>query len=127
MPKTTKEATSGSEERQRGLFIRARVSAEEKAEVLAKAEAAGMTEGTFVRVQCLANPKTRAARRPPVEVRTLARLLGELGKVGSNLNQIAKAANSDKAVNREALETALAEVRGMVPAILEAMGRKGGA
>jgi len=132
MPKPvqpTKRAkpTSGSEARQKALFIRARVSPEEKAAVLATAEKAGLTEGAFVRVQCLAEPKTRAAKRPTVETKTLARLLGELGKVGSNVNQIARVANSDKRIVAAEAEATLAEVRRLVAAILQAMGRKGGA
>jgi hypothetical protein len=65
----------------------------------------------------------RAVRRPPVERRELARLLGHLGKVGSNINQLAYAYNRDRLV------PALAELVGirrdvgeMRAALLRALG-----
>jgi|WetSurMetagenome_2_1015567.scaffolds.fasta_scaffold876866_1 hypothetical protein len=115
---------SGSEKRQKALFILARVNEAEKLEVTAKAEKAGMTEGEYVRRQCLTAPTTRAARRPTVETAALAKATGELGKVGSNLNQIARLANSEKRMIEGEIRAVLAEVRQAVAAILAAMGRK---
>jgi len=63
-------------------------------------------------------------RRPHVERKELARLLGHLGKVGSNLNQLAHA------FNRNGLVPGLAElnlIRGHVvemrDALIKALGR----
>ncbi len=78
---------------------------------------------SYLRQQGLTKPKTRSMRRPAIEQELLARVLGQLGKIGSNLNQIAHAANMDEQPGLE-LDLALAELRGLVPVILEAMGRR---
>lgn len=122
-----KSKPSGSEKRQKNLFIRGRVNEEEKKEVVEKASKAGMTEGEFVRSRCLDKVKTRAARRPTVELENLSRLLGELGKVGSNLNQIAKTLNAGGWASGNEVNKALRELQGVSAAILDAMGRKAGA
>jgi len=66
----------------------------EFAQLEAAAERAGMTIGGYMRHQCLGNAGPRAARRPPSSAPELAQLLAQLGKCGSNLNQIARALNS---------------------------------
>lgn len=53
----------------------------------------------------------------------LAKALGQLGKVGSNLNQLARAANLDRAERVEAMLT-IAALRELLPAFLEALGRR---
>lgn len=55
-----------------------------------------MTVSAFMRHQCFGTAGPRAVRRPPVEWKALAQLLGELGKCGSNLNQIARALNQGR-------------------------------
>ena len=61
----------------------------EFAELEEAASRAGLTRASYQRVQSLATPKTRSTRRAPIERETLAKVLGQLGKIGSNLNQIA--------------------------------------
>jgi hypothetical protein len=100
-----------------------RLSAEEAAELDQAASRAGVTMPSYLRQQGLTKPKTRSMRRPAIEQELLARVLGQLGKIGSNLNQIAHAANMDEQPGLE-LDLALAELRGLVPVILEAMGRR---
>jgi hypothetical protein len=62
-------------------------------------------------------------RRPPVERQELTRLLGELGHVGANLNQIAHAANSGFPVVRSELMKALSGLAAVRDAIMSALGR----
>lgn len=124
MPEEKGKRPSGSERRQRQPHIDFRVSAEEKTEIEKAAERAGLDVGGYARAQCLAAPKTRAARRPTVETKGLARAVAELGKVGSNLNQIARVANSEKRIIEAEIRAVLSEVRQAVAAILAAMGRK---
>lgn len=107
---TARKARSGSETRQRGGVARMRLSAQEQAQLEAAAERAGMTVSSFMRHQCLGSAGPRAVRRPPVERAALAQLLGQLGKVGSNLNQIARALNSDRDILHDIAAT-LTEVR----------------
>lgn len=84
----------GSETRQRPLVARMRCTPDEHAQLEAAAERAGMSVGAFMRNQCLGTPGPRAIRRPPIERAALAQLLAQLGKCGSNLNQIARVLNS---------------------------------
>ena len=70
-----------------------RLSDEERAVVDAAAERAGLETGSYIRQVLLGAPAPRQMRRPQIERKELAKLLGELGKIGSNLNQLAKASN----------------------------------
>lgn len=105
-----RKARSGSETRQRPARPAMRCSAAELAQLEQRAERAGMTVGAYMRHQCLGEAGPRAVRRPPVERKALAQLLGQLGKCGSNVNQIARALNSDREILHDVPET-LAEIR----------------
>ena len=87
----------------RTKLVPVRCTAEERAAIKAVADKAGLSVGAFLRAAALGDAGPRSVRRPPVERKELARLLGHLGKVGSNLNQLAYAFNS----------------RGRVPALAE--------
>jgi hypothetical protein len=76
-------------------------------------------------MQSLARPRTRCVRRAPVEKELLSRVLGQLGKIGSNLNQIAHAAHLGYALHAE-LRVVLAALEGIVPLLMMALGRDPG-
>lgn len=78
-----------------------RCTADELAILNAAAERAGLTVGAFMRKQCLGEAGPRAVRRPPVEQAALSQLLGQLGKAGSNLNQIARALNMGEEISAD--------------------------
>jgi hypothetical protein len=78
----------------KGKFIAVRVTVEDRAKIADAAGEAGLSIGAFLRSLALGSAGARAVKRPSVERVELARLLGELGKLGSNVNQIAKAFNS---------------------------------
>jgi hypothetical protein len=71
-----------------------RWTAEQYATLTASADAAGLAVGPFLRTIALGSPGPRSVKRLPVEKRELARILGELGKIGSNCNQLAHAYNA---------------------------------
>lgn len=75
-------------------FIAVRCTAGERALIDEAASRSGLAIGAYLRTLALGKAGPRARRRPPIERAELARLLGELGKIGSNLNQIAHAYNS---------------------------------
>ena len=79
-----------------------------------------MSVSAYMRHQCLGTAGPRAVRRVPVEKRALAQLLGQLGKAGGNLNQIARALNSGDALPPDIAE-AVAEVRTAARAIAAAL------
>jgi hypothetical protein len=78
-------------------FISVRCTAEDHAEIDEQATKAGLSKGAYLRALALGEPGPRAVRRPPIERKELARLLGHLGKVGSNINQLAHAKNANGA------------------------------
>jgi Bacterial mobilisation protein (MobC) len=115
--------TSGTEKRVRSHVLTLRLSAEERAAVDQAAERAGLVTGSYARQVLLGAPAPRQVRRPPVERRELVRLLGELGKVGGNLNQLAKAVHTGVLVYEGEIDAALAGVMQARDAILKALGR----
>jgi hypothetical protein len=112
----------GSERRKKTISVTSRYDADEFAELEAAASRAGLTRASYQRVQSLSKAKTRSTRRAPVEKELLARALGQLGKIGSNLNQISRAANMNK-FERAELDDALADLREAAPLLLKALGR----
>ena len=120
---TKKGKRSGSETRARSGIIGVRVSTEERAELEEAAERAGLTLGSYIRERVLSAPKTRAVRRPPIEQKMLAQLLGQLGKAGGNIHQIVKHMNFGAGVMHDELRSALASFEEAAAAIMEVMGR----
>jgi hypothetical protein len=116
--------TSGTEKRARSAHLTIRFTPEERASIDDAAERAGLTSGSYARQTLLGAPPPRQMRRPPVERRELARLLGELGKIGGNLNQLAKAANQGLAVYQNEILLTLGGLRVVREALLKALGRE---
>jgi hypothetical protein len=82
---------SRSKKRKRTEIIHARVTQAEKADVAAKAKAAGGISALFrTAVLGYKPPKSK------VDTQAVAKLLAELGKIGSNVNQIAKHLNAGR-------------------------------
>jgi hypothetical protein len=100
-----------------------RLSEPERAALDVAAEAAGLTLSGYIRQVLLAAPPQPKARRPPVEKIELARLNAHIGKVGSNLNQLAHAANAGAAVDGVALAAELGELALVRAAVFAALGR----
>ena len=117
-----KAAKSGSENRQRGGQIAFRVTDEERAIIEAAADAAELTVGSFVRAKILKKIVTKEVRRPSIDREILGRALGMLGKVGSNINQIAKHLNSGGNVPNAEIAKALNDVSFLKEQILKAIG-----
>lgn len=92
-----------SETRQKGRVVPFRVTVEEYAELTRLAERSGLTIGSFVRSRSLEQPTTRARRKPAIEQVAVSQLIGELGRVGNNLNQLAKKANAGNFAAQEIL------------------------
>jgi len=115
--------TSGSEKRVRRKNYPLRLSEEERAILDAKAERAGLTLASWARETLLGAPAPRQMRRPSVDRQELARLLGELGKIGGNLNQLAKAANQGITVYHNEILVALGGLNVLREAILKALER----
>jgi hypothetical protein len=101
-----------------------RCTVRERAAIRAGAERAGLSVGAFMRASALGNAGPRAVRRPPVERKELARLLGHLGKVGSNVNQLARGFNVTGVLpGFPELLGIREDVRQMRDALMKALGR----
>ena len=121
---TPKRSRSGSQKRKKLNMVTTGYNDAELAALDEAAAKAGLTRASYQRVQTLSTgPKTRSTRRPPIERELLARALGQLGRVGNNLNQIAHAANINGAERHEIMGT-VANLRDLLPLFMEAMGRK---
>lgn len=113
---------SGSAKRQRTKVLPVRFTPVERAQLEADASAAGMKAGSYIRWMLTNGEAPRAVRRPPVELENLRVLLGQLGKVGSNLNQIAHRLNDGQGLASTQLTSALGDVRAMRDAVLASLG-----
>lgn len=108
----------------RTKLIPVRCTADERAAIKAVADKAGLSVGAYLRAAALGDAGPRAVRRPPIERKELARLLGHLGKLGSNLNQLAHAFNSRGRVPALIeLDRIRGDVREMRDALMAALGR----
>jgi hypothetical protein len=117
------KARRGSETRKKTHLVTSRYDAEEFAELEEAASRTGLTRASYQRVQSLSKPKTRSTRRAPIERELLAKVLGQLGKIGSNLNQIARDAHLEREVQSEVV-AALPTLRALVPLLMTALGQE---
>lgn len=88
---------SDSESRQLKKTIGVRVTEEEHAEISAVAADLDVSVSAYARALVLGEQPVRR-RRPKANIprKELREVLGQLGKIGSNLNQLAHRANAEK-------------------------------
>lgn len=110
---------TGKRKRTKGVFVR--LTEEELAAVSGKADRAGYPLATLFRQAALGEPGPRARRRPPADHKALRQLLGECGRIGNNINQIARHLNTgDQPVIPE-LQEALRAYHDIRTAIMRAL------
>jgi hypothetical protein len=114
--------TSGTEKRVRTSHLTIRLAPDERAKIDEAASSAGLMPGSYARQALLGGPVARPVKRRPIERRELARLLGELGHIGGNLNQIAKNLNTGVLVYEAEIGSALAALIQMRDAVMTALG-----
>ncbi len=115
--------SSGSETRQRQTAFKVRLSVAERATLEAAAVRSGLTLGSYIRQVALGSDTPRQVRRPPVERAELARLLGQLGRLGGNLNQIARRVNAGGSVSADIFTAMHSDLVILRDAALHALGR----
>ncbi|MEJ1960028.1 MAG: MobC family plasmid mobilization relaxosome protein [Gammaproteobacteria bacterium] len=118
-----------SEKRQRTAWVKFRCTAEEKAAGRERASRAGLTEGAYARAAYLGegDPGPRAQRTPPVHHVLLREVLGHMGRIGNNVNQIAHRLNADGGHAPEAVIEAMGYYKQVRDAIFAALGMNPGA
>jgi hypothetical protein len=104
LPGAAAMSAHGSNKRKRTRVLSARFNDQEAAAVRSMADKRGESVGTLLRSTLLGvPPPPRSVRKPPVESESVAKLLAEfqkiraeLGKSGSNLNQLTHYAHLDR-------------------------------
>lgn len=124
MPDGPKKMRTGprSEKREREKRMTVRLLETEYEAITARAEAAGLSIGGYMRACALGDAGPRARRSPTVNRELAARAIAELNKAGSNLNQVAHALNMQIFPGRESIEEAAAAVKKAALQILQAFG-----
>ncbi len=112
---------SGTDKRQRGETVTVRLTRDERDTLKALSSRAGLATGAFMRAAAFGDAGPRARRRPPVDHKALRQLLGECGRVGNNINQIARRLNAGEPIDIPELRAALAAYLEIRAAILRAL------
>ncbi len=105
-------------------FIAVRVTGADRERIALRAQESGLKIGGYLRALALGSAGARAVKRPRVEREQLARLLGEIGKLGSNVNQLAKWSNTQRsAASAAELAQIRADIGAMRDAVMKALDR----
>lgn len=115
---------SGTNKRQRGKTVTVRLTLDEHANLESLSSRSGLAVGAFMRAAAFGDSGPRAQRRPPVDHQALRQILGHCGRIGNNLNQIAKHLNAGGQPEMEELREALTAYRDIRAAILTALAMK---
>jgi hypothetical protein len=94
----------------------------EYSEACALAAAAGMTRAAWSRSKLLGTPGLRSQRRMPADAKALREIIGHLGRIGNNLNQVAYHLNLREAPEIPELRQAFADYAPIRNAIYKIVG-----
>ena len=114
--------SSGSEKRIRNKLLAIRLTDEEHQMVSSLAQAAELANADYVRSVILSKRPIRAVRRTSVDRVLLSKVLSELGKIGSNINQIAHVMNAGGRDRPALLDQALTEMSEARALLFKALG-----
>jgi hypothetical protein len=105
-----------------------KVKPDERKRIVADAKQAGMTMGSYIRSRLLDAPETKTVYRRTLTKRLMTKLIGEMGRVGNNMNQIAWKLNSGMVVtplDRQQHEEGIRALKEMRAALITHMLQKG--
>jgi hypothetical protein len=117
--------TSGSQKRKVTARIAVNCTPAQKTAIMEKIDATGLSPSAMCLAVLLDVPLPKR-RRPTVNTKLLGRVLAELGKIGSNINQIAYHLNAGRPgdVLDGSIEAALRELLEWRTALLHAIGEE---
>ena len=115
---------SGTDKRLRDHTITVRLSDDEREKLNELSSRSGLAIGAFMRAAAFGDSGPRAQRRPPADHVALRQILGHCGRIGNNLNQIARHLNAGGQASIRELKEALAAILDIRNAILAALGMK---
>ena len=113
---------SKSEKRQRTERVIFRLTSEERRDFEERCLASGISKSDMFRKCCLDAKPLRKRKSRSVDGQILLKSLGQLGKVGSNLNQITKTYNMGYLPANDDLNQTLVELRETMTEIRKAVG-----
>ncbi len=113
---------SKSENRQRTQRLTFRVLPKERDEFVCRCEEAGLTKADYFRQKCLEDKPLRKRKKLPVEAQLLAKYLAHVGKIGSNINQVAKNANTGYPPNANMLDKMSQDIQMMREMLRQTLG-----
>ena len=116
------EGMAGSSKRQRTAQIVVRCTQDEFTAISDKADRAGLASAAFLRAAGLGSAGPRARRRLPADHQALRAILGQIGRIGGNINQIAKQLNAGDKLRIPELRDALNAYLDIRNAIFTALG-----
>ncbi len=114
--------SSGSETRKRRTTLSARFNDAEAALVKEQAGRAGLPVSALIRHAVLNQKPPRKSRTPPLDRKTAAQLLGQIGQLATALRDASEA--SDPARSADVIEATHRDLADMRTALFEALGRE---
>lgn len=115
-------AGSGSENRQRQIALKARFNGDEAALIREQADRADVSVAALIRYAVLDQTPLRASRRPTVNHKAVAQILGRLGQCAAALRQAAEADN--QGINAALIDAVHRDLAEMRVALFQALGRE---
>ena len=115
--------SSGSQKRKVTARIAVNCTPAQKTAIMQKVDATGLSPSAMCLAVLLDVPLPKR-RRPSVDATLLAKVLAELGKIGSNINQIAYHLNAGRPgdVMNGSIEAALRELLEWRTALMQSLG-----
>lgn len=120
-----RSSARGSEQRQAAVVVSARFTPAEAALLQQAAAEAGHGLSALVRHRVLGSAMPTGRRRPSAGVADLARLLGAIGQLGSDIRQLEAAISDDGGLPAADLARAVDAVVAMRDEVMLALGRRG--
>lgn len=106
-----RKSRSGSSSRQKTMMAGFRVNAEELRQLRELAGQKRLTVASYMRRQTIEHPTTRTRRRSDPQTELFSAMLAQLGKLGGNMNQIARRMNMNDTPLASEIQAAFAECR----------------
>ncbi len=119
---SVEKAMKKSEVRQRTLIINFRVLPEERDVFEDRCQASGLSKSDYFRKKCLDEAPLRKRKALPVDVELLTRYLGQVGRIGNNLNQVAKGMNQGFLPSANELNETVQDIKELRAVIRKALG-----
>lgn len=112
------EKKKRSEKRQRNDLVQFRLTKEEKQEFLARCKQSGLNGADYFRKTALKSKPLKSG----LDTKLLVQLLSSWGKIGSNLNQIAKHYNGGNPTDQAIGQSLIDEVKSIRTDLRKALG-----